>query len=1043
MREAHNTDVEYAFYNDRVKEIIADAEIQEPFTYVPIKAGHMELVGGNALVFGKITEGYDIINPSVVVVPTYEDISTRNPRQNLTVDFLLISEDIAYLTPTWFDTVSYYENYVVQVDSGYGYPLFFRSKYDDNKGHDPLGPGGSLWWTEYPAWATESVRDVDAQIVITIPTTVIVGAYYYITVRNDLKGLDFTAEYEALVGDTYLNVIAGLTAQLLANGVDAGDIEVGPDDNKMYLFQSSKTFLNTPTYEATELRKVFENFNPMVNAFILLVGHVLLLPQLKVGSTHGFGLVYKDRGGRTCSVMKTSDLNVYIPFYAEETTNDLATIVNLVFQLYHKPPAWAETYEIVYYGNLSMSDFLQVRINNITSLGANRFAVNVKQTIYDIWNRNNRWRVDDMVWQGGDRMRLLGTINEDTGEVTKYNDLYDYEIEETGTQHGEEINGDWLIIQAVNCPDNFGNETTITTAVGTLSGTVNPTQPFEEGAVRVDTITLAGGGAGDTAAVYCGGLERELTYNASLNQTATDFVTTWAADYLAIGIIVTAPGGGTLVFTMDTDSIDFPSETNILVEIYRPRKGLERPSGQGVAYGTGMVFEIAVDENGNRYHKGDTDQVFNAAGECTTRAEIENTANDCWKFMRLNYRYGTDEVQPFFAESYYPSDWWDNLTASSRLTSMGFPFLDDLSQRQTVLNERLRHGGFLITGTRTNNIAHFTYEDFLDLPKKNGQITGLREVGYTLKVLQLTKETSIYVNRIVNFNADGTEEFTLTNKFLGTVYPMNDDYGCQNPHGIMVNGRNLYYWDNNEGALIRSAPNGQIVISGAEYKMSRWFKELVKWIQDEGGKDKLQVNIGANNEHGEVWVTFNMNGEIKGVIFSEKGGRYVSRLNQVTESYLHLGNFFAHIYQQRLWIMNIDEGQDWLSWSGTPTYAIIETISNIDHVKNKVFTSVALFSDHELECLERYIKIPEEASGVNLLMETNIPRWDRREGVFFGEIMKDINSKGSFSGLYDRKLNGNEMRGRHCFVKFFTEEHDEKVRIDSVVIFSTPSERNV
>ena len=186
-----------------------------------------------------------------------------------------------------------------------------------------------------------------------------------------------------------------------------------------------------------------------------------------------------------------------------------------------------------------------------------------------------------------------------------------------------------------------------------------------------------------------------------------------------------------------------------------------------------------------------------------------------------------------------------------------------------------------------------------------------------------------------------------------------------------------------------------------------------------------------------------MNDVIQGIIFSEKQVRFTSRLNQITESYVHLGNFFAHLYHQRLWIMNIDEGQDYLSWVGVPTYAEIEVVSNIQPVSNKVYQAIALFADHQMNSLPKYVYIPEEGSAGNNLMETNVPIWDRREGVFFGEILKDINSKGNFISLNDRKMNGNAMRGRYCYVKLNTEEHSEKVRIDSIAIFSTPSERNI
>jgi hypothetical protein len=317
---------------------------------------------------------------------------------------------------------------------------------------------------------------------------------------------------------------------------------------------------------------------------------------------------------------------------------------------------------------------------------------------------------------------------------------------------------------------------------------------------------------------------------------------------------------------------------------------------------------------------------------------------------------------------------------------------------------------------------------------------GLREVGYTLKIIQMYKETSIYINRIQTFNPDGTEQFTLVESFFGTTRPMEDNYGCQHPDSITVNGRNLYYWDNTEGVFIRSSPNGQIVL---DVKMKRYFKDIVRWIQLSGGADTLVVNIGINNDFEEVWITFHMGSEVKGLIFSEKDGRFKSRIDQVTESYIHLGNFFAHLYRQRIWIMNVDEGQDYLTWGGAATYAEFEVVSNAEPMKNKIFNACAVLSDHELTSESKSVTIPEEASACEELMESNIPIFERKEGIFFGKIMKDENSKGIFATVLSKKLNGREMRGRYCFLKFKTEEHTEKVRINSVVIFSTPSERNV
>ena len=61
----------------------------------------------------------------------------------------------------------------------------------------------------------------------------------------------------------------------------------------------------------------------------------------------------------------------------------------------------------------------------------------------------------------------------------------------------------------------------------------------ENATAQVDTVTLTGtGGTANISTV--GGLTKLVTYNTSLTQTASDFVSSFAADYLAQGIVVTS-----------------------------------------------------------------------------------------------------------------------------------------------------------------------------------------------------------------------------------------------------------------------------------------------------------------------------------------------------------------------------------------------------------------------------------------------------------------------------------------------------------------------
>jgi len=942
-------------------------------------------------VFGQITEGEDVIQPNITSAITYQDVSAAGGQTNLPI-----------------------------------IPFMDHTDY----------------WSNPSSNTTE--RTVYGLLILTLPDYPIANDWYYVTIACPSKGITSrTASYEVKAGDVGLDLKNGLIASMTTNGFVLQTTAV---PNQILMYPENAQYGCEPKWVAGDVNTVYSGFT--YSAYYLRYGFANKYPDLKCGSSHSFGIVYKDRSGRQCSVMPFDA--VYIPFYTEPNGASilLSSIVNLTFSISHQPPSWAKTYEIVYFGNNSMDYFMQIRESGVWHLnyGVDRYSLDVNDTFAWTYLQNNRWQTGAYVWQLGDRIRLIGTINAGTGVITKYSILYDYEVEGTSTEDGSVTTGDYLIFQAKSHPHDLDLGTTaITNLTGDLSGTVVHTTPNDPATptARVDTLTLTG--TTGTATICCGTYEATVTWDASgLAQTAKNFATTAGniSALSALGIDLTY-SGNSIIFTAHVAGVDFPSPMNVIVELYRPKKGL----GQVIAYGCGMVFDIATDSNGNLYHTGNVNQVFNAAGVLVTPAQVYNTANDCWKFSRLNYSFAggvnTGSVQPFWAESIFPSDWWVGQVIDNKLTSCGFPFIYDLTLKQVQLDERIRNGGFLLTGTTTNNIAHFVDVDFRDLPEKDGIITGLREVGYVLKVIQEHKETSIYVNRVQTFNPDGTSQFTLTDAFLGVMRPMDDNYGCQHPDSIVANNRNLYYYDCNEGMLIRSDPNGQKVLSGPEYRMSRWFKDLLIWIRSSGGASILQVRIGINNEHEEVWITFNMNGNVKGIIFSEATGRFVSEIDQITESYVHLGNFFAHLYHQTLWVMNSDEGQDYLSWSGIPTDAELEVVSNIEPQKNKVFNAVGLFTDHLLESLDEYVYIPQQVAESHQLMQTNIPVFEQREGVYFGQIMKDINTPGVFSSVFDAKLNGRDMRGRYCYLKFHTEEHTDKVRIDSVVIFSTPSERNV
>ncbi len=73
---------------------------------------------------------------------------------------------------------------------------------------------------------------------------------------------------------------------------------------------------------------------------------------------------------------------------------------------------------------------------------------------------------------------------------------------------------------------------------------------------KVDTVTLSG--ATGTANLSCAGVVNILTYITTLTITASTFVTNFAADYLAVGVVVTSSGPD-LIFTASVAGTPFTS----------------------------------------------------------------------------------------------------------------------------------------------------------------------------------------------------------------------------------------------------------------------------------------------------------------------------------------------------------------------------------------------------------------------------------------------------------------------------------------------------
>ena len=146
----------------------------------------------------------------------------------------------------------------------------------------------------------------------------------------------------------------------------------------------------------------------------------------KSNAHHEIGIVYYDEANRSSAVCE-SPKQIYIPFYGERASavSDSPSAIKVTIP--HTPPSWAKTYQIVYSGNTSISDFWQFRIKN-TQIIDGKLVVNLYPLIryYESTGVESA-EIFDFV--KGDRIKFLeqGTDNDyailsseinDDGELT-------------------------------------------------------------------------------------------------------------------------------------------------------------------------------------------------------------------------------------------------------------------------------------------------------------------------------------------------------------------------------------------------------------------------------------------------------------------------------------------------------------------------------------------------------------------------------------------------------------------------------------------------
>lgn len=345
-------------------------------------------------------------------------------------------------------------------------------------------------------------------------------------------------------------------------------------------------------------------------------------------------------------------------------------------------------------------------------------------------------------------------------------------------------------------------------------------------------------------------------------------------------------------------------------------------------------------------------------------------------------------------------------------------------------------GGRYIQGTNNNNAFVFNLDDAHEVGIEHGQINALIQVGYTLKVLQERKLTSVYIQRTQLFTSQGAGDLVTTNAIIGDIIPSNLQYGCQHPESAFRINRDLYWYDARNASILRDSPNGTINIS-TDYFQEVDLKRITDLVNSSSGfvlgtVDAFHNRVIFNFKHGQTFDT---------ISFHEPSNRWRSEHDYSPDYFGFNGNTFVAILDGKVWLMN--ENPIAANFFGVKFRQTIKTVVNADPLSVKVFLSLAINSNKPWEAPNTGdISIPANTMYPQGML-TRFPEslLAYREGVYYILLPRDAGTPNAFSEAAAIE-NGRRLTGQVLEIEL-SNNHDDEVVLFDVECTYNKSERTI
>lgn len=732
----------------------------------------------------------------------------------------------------------------------------------------------------------------------------------------------------------------------------------------------------------------------------------------KRGAYHNYGIVYMDRGNRSGTVNEdklSTPSEIYVPFPTEQTTQPNANYRdNISWQIKHQPPEFATHYSWYYTGNKNILDCTQYIIRNIAFQSTARGNVLIDLTFLNTHQqRFPGSMVPAFVYNADAKARIrfiTGATNNTTNGPGPLLETYiDLEILGVDT-----VNQNIIIVSYFD----WVNVIPTTVGINSMVEIYTPQSDidssdglyFEKGEVfeignphtpqRYHKGEFQNQDPNNYSGVPATGVfERGDIYHIARALNAFIFLNLPIVNITANVVAVTGDHSAD-VLAMG------------VIEI------VGTPASDG-------IFEVAS-------------VVYDAFFDSTNITIVGTTPNSG---AVGTIEAPTDNYWPqALVETFSYSDYYE-----SRSYDKGRPNIVSADTRRKYLNI-VRHSRKYLQETKVNGLNTF-YDESVQFSDAFGLINKIIEVGYTLKVLQEQKNTSVYVGRTVMNKPDGTQDILGTNIILGTTVPQIENYGTMHPESVYRHDRYLYYYDFFGSRFIRDAANGPQVIS--DFKMKTFFRDKTNTI-NQIGLDNSHVFCEWDETFQKVLVTFWFTNTIfetlisETIAFHEADNRWRETYAYVPEEFGQLGQTLITFKNGLIWVHNTNNTYN--NFYGQQYDQKIRFAMNEDYMKHKVMGSMAVYSTEKWFADTDYILIPPHAEypgGMRSRILAN--KFAHKQGCWYAEFSRDANTPNANPvGVY---INGRKMQG-YVLDVMLKNDHTTFVLLDQVIIQSVPSEKS-